>query len=788
MTKVIYPVVGMHCASCKTLIEKLVGRLDGVKSVSVNYATEKMTIEYDKNLVTEALLIETVESAGSYKLVTGPDGDIVLASPPQAAKLEEENKDHREMGHSSSSHDHAAMLKKEDYEKLKRKVITVGLLALPFVVMMGWMLLGKLAMAPFGYIRMGEGDYSINTLFFLQFILTTIVLFWGGREFFQSAWSALKVRTANMDTLIAMGTFTAWIFSTIVTFAPNVFAGVVSEVFFEASVFIVFFILLGRLLEARAKGQANDAIKKLLQLQASDATVIRDGKEVLLPLDQVIIGDIIVVRPGEKVPVDGKITKGESTLDESMITGESLPVEKAVGAQVVGATLNTTGTFQMEALKVGSETMLAQIIKMVEEAQGSTPPIQKLADQISSVFVPVVISIAIGAFLFWYFAAPGLGLVGSDISNLQLAVYIATTVLIIACPCALGLATPTAVMVGTGRAASKGILIKDAQALELAHKIETIVFDKTGTLTQGRPEVMGYHTQGAKDEEWLLRAIKGLEDLSEHPLSQAISRYVDVDGSVEARKFQAITGKGVQAIVDDKKVYIGSPRFLADLEVQKPDWAKKKAKAWTEQAYTIIYVVVETKLVAMFGIADAIKEDSKEAIEQLHKLGINVVMMTGDNKATADNIAKQLGIDGVIAEVLPQDKAKRVKELQSQTKDDGVVAMVGDGINDAPALAQADIGIAMGTGTDVAIESGDIVLVHGTLDKLVETIKLSRRTLSNIKQNLGWAFGYNIIAIPIAAGVLYPSMALLLSPALASAAMAFSSISVVMNSLRLKRA
>jgi heavy metal translocating P-type ATPase len=782
MTKEIYPIIGMHCASCKMLIEHMVGELEGVQKVNVNYATEKMTVEFDESLLDTSDISKAVSSAGGYSLVPTSAGEVRLLDPVHASKHPEPHL------HEMGGHDHASALKKEAYTKLRNKVWVIGITTIPFAGIMIVMLLRALGLidlmhAPFGYLELNS-TYKINLFFLLQFLLATPILFWGGSQFYSSTWSALKARTANMDTLIALGTTTAWLFSTVVTFFPSAFSDLKVDVFFEAAVFIIFFILLGRLLEARAKGRANDAIKKLMELQAKEASVIRDGQEVKIPITEVQKADIIIVRPGEKVPVDGKIIEGESTLDESMVTGESLPVTKGEGDTVIGSTINKTGAFQFEATNVGGDTMLAQIIQMVEEAQGTTAPIQKLADQISGVFVPIVILIALLAFSFWLF-------LGGE--GLQTAVYVATTVLIIACPCALGLATPTAVMVGTGKAAGKGILIKDAQALELAHKVGIMVFDKTGTLTKGQPEVTKYifskNTKGkGLTEEVILKVAGAVENKSEHPLSNAIEKYVSKKVNYSAIKisgFKSIEGRGVEADYQGNHILIGNQALLAENNIKRDKSLSKESSDLVARGNTVVSMVVNKEEVAVFALADTIKEESKKAVSQLHDLGIKVVMLTGDNQSTATAIANQLGIDEVIAEVLPKDKANKIKELQEQ-EEGIVVAMVGDGINDAPALAQADIGIAMGTGTDVAIEAGDIVLVQGTLDKVIETIQLSRMTLRIIKQNLFWAFGYNVISIPIAAGVLYPVAGILLSPIVASAAMAFSSISVVLNSVRIK--
>lgn len=792
MTKKIFPIVGMHCASCKALIESVVSDLDGVSSVMVNYAAEKMVVEYDPEKVTIDTLKEAVASAGTYTLVDMSGGKTVLASPPEAKKIEKENKqnhmDHMDMA-ANSGHDHGIpldeKLRQKLYTDLKRRVMLMGLGALPFMAMMLSMLIRKPLMIPFE----------------IQFVLATAILFWGGREVFQSAWSAAKIRATNMDTLIAIGTFTAWAYSTVVTFYPQAFSTVAGggDVYFEAAVFIIFFILLGRLLEMRAKGQAATAIKALLKLQAKEATVVRDGKEIVVPIEDVVVGDTIIVKPGQKIPVDGVVLEGASAVDESMVTGEPIPVEKKKDDSVIGATMNTSGSFRFKATKVGSETMLAQIVQLVEEAQATQAPIQKLADRVASIFVPAVISIAVIAFVVWLIAG----------ATLPFALYIAITVLIIACPCALGLATPTAVLVGTGRAAQKGILVKDAEALEVAHKLDIIVFDKTGTLTQGKPEVQEYIVQEGSgfSSQKLGKIIYAVEKKSHHPLAEAVVTYLSVipdedpgsrnnQGMTQVTDFKDISGRGVTALVEGKKVIIGNAAHLADEKVSISNNLKKKADTLQKKAQTVSYVAVDGKAAALIGIADTIKDGAKEAIAHLKKLGIQTVMITGDNKTTAQIVASELGIDEVLAQVLPGEKSQRIKELQSgsfaslrMTAEGAhrkLVAMVGDGINDAPALAQADIGIAMGTGTDVAIATGDIVLVKGTLDKVVETIDLSHATLRVIKQNLFWAFGYNIIGIPIAAGVLFPLIGILLSPIAASMAMALSSISVVGNSLRLK--
>ncbi|MBI2357049.1 copper-translocating P-type ATPase [Candidatus Dojkabacteria bacterium] len=776
MKKEIYPVIGMHCASCKALIEDSVGELKGVQSAMVNFAAEKLSVEYDEKNTSLESIKEAVSSVGSYKLVTGDESESAQS-------------------HGHSAHDHAAMLKEEDLKALKRSVLWSGLGSIPFLVFMIWMLLFKSGSAGspmefFGEVVFGPQGYAIPLFFLLQFILATPILFLAGSRIFKSALTAFKVRTANMDTLIAVGTFTAWLFSTVVTFFPSLFVGVTgeAEVFFEASVFIIFFILLGRLLEARAKGKANSAIQKLLQLQAKDAMVERDGEVIKVALEELVMGDIVIVKPGEKIAVDGVIVEGESTVDESMVTGESLPVTKGKGDSVIGGTINRSGSLKFKVEKVGADTMLSQIIKIVEEAQASQAPIQKLADKVSSIFVPIVIAISALSFLFWFFIAPMLGIISADVNTLQLAIYIATTVLIIACPCALGLATPTAIMVGSGLGAENGILLKNAEALEIAHKIDSIVFDKTGTLTIGRPEVTDFlKIRDLSNEE--VSMIRSVEDLSEHPLSTAVTGYIVstmTDSKViKVEKFENHEGMGVSGYVEGKLVTIGNEKLYGKLNMKMGEDIKEKVSKLSEEAKTSVIAAIDGQAVVVIGIADIIKPESTEALVRLHRMGIKTIMLTGDNSGVAQKIARELNIDNVISDVLPTDKARVIKELMEQNKGK-IIAMVGDGVNDAPALAQADLGIAMGTGTDVAIESADIILIKGDLNKLVDAITLSQKTLRVIKQNLFWAFGYNIVGIPVAAGLLYPFLSVLLSPIIAGIAMAFSSVSVVLNSLRLK--
>jgi len=738
--KKIYSILGMHCASCKRVIEMAVEELDGVKKANVNFAAEKLSVDYDPELVSEEDIETTVNKAGDYKLV------------------KDESK--------------KASAKQEEFMKLKKKLLIVGIITIPFAALMVVMFLM--------FFRVIDIDHGwLRKTFIAQFVVSSLILFYGGSSFFVSAWNALKSKKANMDTLVVLGTLSAWIFSTLVTFVPNLFREVQSDVFFEAAAFIVFFILLGRTFEAKSKSRTNDAIKKLFEMQSKEATLVRDGKEIVTPIDKIKIGDIIIVRPGEKIPIDGEIIQGSSSVDESSVTGESMPVEKSKGDQVIGATINKSGTFQFEVKKVGSETLLSQIIKMVEEAQGSTAPIQKLADKIAGVFVPIVILISVFSFVLWFFV------VDSGISQ---SVYIATTVLIIACPCALGLATPTAVMVGTGKAAEKGILIKSAESLENAHLINAMVFDKTGTLTKGEPEVADIISVNPKDLSKNLQIAAAIEHLSEHPLSQAITNKADSE-KVDYQKlkvddFKIIEGMGVVGKYNGNEIVIGNRRVKEKFGIKDDPNLHKKADELRAQGKTIVSMSINGQEVVIFAIYDAPKANAKEIIDQLNIRNIKVMMLTGDNSKTAAYIADQLGIDEVIAEVLPTDKAHKIRELKEKNY---FVAMVGDGVNDAPALAESNIGIVMGSGTDIAKEAGDIVLVHGTLDKVLESILVSNQTLKVIKQNLFWAFGYNILAIPIAAGVLYPFFGILLSPIIASAAMAFSSVSVVTNSLRLSK-
>ncbi|MEX0980062.1 MAG: copper-translocating P-type ATPase, partial [Gemmatimonadota bacterium] len=618
-------------------------------------------------------------------------------------------------------------------------------------------------------------------LLYALLALTLGIMAWAGRHFYTRAWAAFRHHAADMNTLVAVGTGAAFLFSLFATFFPDFFLarGVNPDVYYEAVLFIVALILVGNMFEARAKRQTSRALRKLVDLQPATARVVRDGQELEVPAEEVTHGDVVLVRPGERIPVDGEVVHGASAVDESMLTGESLPVEKSVGDDVIGGTINRTGAFRITATKLGGDSMLAQIVRLMRDAQGSRAPIQRLVDRVTGVFVPVVISLAIATFVVWYVAAPGAAL-------LIPAVAASVAVLIIACPCAMGLAVPTAVMVSTGRGAEAGILIKGGEALQRARDVGTVVLDKTGTVTEGRPAVTDIvmAPESGVGEDRMLALAASLEASSEHPLAEAIVRYVDERGIGRfiAESFDSVTGRGAMGVVDGSALLIGNERLMAD-------WAtdveplRAVADELAERGRTPMYVAVDGRLTGAIAVADPIKASSREAIRRMHRMGLDVVMLTGDNRRTADAVAREAGIDRVVAEVLPEGKVEEVRRLQELGQ---VVAMVGDGINDAPALAQADVGIAIGTGTDIAAEAGDVVLMRGDLRGVPSAIHLSRQTLRTMKQNLFWAFVYNTLGIPIAAGILYPAFGLLLSPILASAAMAFSSVSVVTNSLRLR--
>ncbi|HWR89629.1 MAG TPA: copper-translocating P-type ATPase, partial [Dissulfurispiraceae bacterium] len=663
--------------------------------------------------------------------------------------------------------------REREYRTLKRDLIISAVFTVPVII-------GNMFMS-----------FPVLSNWYLLFVLTTPVQLWSGMRFHKAALSALKHWTSNMNTLISIGTSSAYLYSTLATFAPDIFerSGIHAHVYFDTSATIITLILFGRLLEARAKGKTSEAIRKLMGLQAKTATVVRSGSEQVIAVEAVVIGDIVIVRPGERIPVDGEVTEGFSTVDESMLTGESLPVEKSGGSAVFGGTVNKVGSFKLRALKIGRDTFLSQIIRLVEEAQGSKAPIQRLADRIASVFVPVVLVIAVITFAVWYVAGP----------SFALALMNFIAVLIIACPCALGLATPTAIMVGTGKGAERGILIRDAEALELCHKVRAVLLDKTGTITKGEPEVVEIHPvngSGTLSADDLLLIAATAEKRSEHPLGEAIVRKAEERrlNPADPDQFEALPGGGIRAtlrndaaakgggVAVQQEVFIGNERLMRDRGVDVSE-ALKLLPSVAIAGRTPVFLAADGKILAIFALADTIKEGSAEAIRDLQALGIEVIMLTGDHRSTAEAIARQLSIGRFFAEVLPDRKVGIVKEIKAEGK---VTAMVGDGINDAPALAEADVGIAMGTGTDIAMEASDITLIKGNLRSVVDAIRLSRLTIRTIRQNLFWAFIYNIIGIPVAAGILYPFGGPLLNPMIASAAMAFSSVSVVSNSLRLR--
>jgi len=742
---------GMGCAACANKIDRVIHEIPGVADCNVNFGAEQATVQYNPKQTNIKTIQEAVTDAGY--------GAEPLENTQNS--LEDRDEENRQIA-----------------QKLRRKVIISAVISSILIIGSLPMMTGlEIPLIPM---------WLHNP--WLQLILTTPVMFWCGKTFFTGAWKGLKRHSADMNTLIAVGTGSAYLYSIFVTIFPGFFIsqGLNADVYYESAAVIITLILLGQLLEHQARGKTSEAIRKLMGLQAKTARVVREGKEVDIPLEAVNVGDIIIVRPGEKIPVDGELIEGGSTIDESMVTGESVPVEKQPGDDIIGATINKTGSFKFRASRVGKDTVLAQIVQLVQQAQGSKAPIQKLADQVTGWFVPVVIGIAIFTFIIWF------NLTG----NLTLATLTSVGVLIIACPCALGLATPTSVMVGTGLGAEHGILIKGAESLELAHKIQTIILDKTGTLTAGKPTVTNYITTGGTtndNELKLLRLVAAVERKSEHPLAEAIVQYTESQGVnfplPEPEDFEAMTGMGVQGYVSDRFIQIGTSRWMGELGVDIEP-LKPFQEQWESEGKTTAWIAVDGTIEGVMGIADTLKPSSENAIKTLKRMGLEVVMITGDNQKTAEAIASQVGIERVFAEVRPDQKADLVKSIQKEKKRKGenhrIVAMVGDGINDAPALAQADVGIAIGTGTDVAIAAGDITLISGELTGIITAIKLSRATLKNIRQNLFFAFIYNTAGIPIAAGILYPFFGLLLNPIIAGGAMAMSSVSVVTNALRLR--
>lgn len=734
---------GMSCASCASSIEQAIKSVPGVIECNVNFGMEQASIQYDSQTTSLATIQEAVDAAG-YK---------ALPLPEMAADEDDSDRKNR----------------KSESQNLQRKLWTAGIISILLVVG------GIPAMTGLHLPFIPAWLHN----FWLQLVLTAPVQFWCGKSFYTGAWKALKRRVATMDTLIALGTSAAYFYSVFVTFFPNFFIaqGLNSSVYYEVAASVVALILLGKTLENRAKGETSEAIRKLMGLQAKTARILRNGQELEVPLAQVEIGDVVQVRPGEQIPVDGEVIEGYSTIDEAMVTGESLPVKKQIGDEVIGSTINKMGSFKFRTTRIGKDTFLAQIVKMVQDAQGSKAPIQKLADEVTGWFVPAVIAVALATFIIWFNAT----------GNLTLATVTMVEVLIIACPCALGLATPTAVMVGTGKGAENGILIKGAESLELAHKIQVIVLDKTGTLTEGKPTVTDFVTikgTANSNELQLLKLAASVERNSEHPLGEAVVRYAQSQevSLTDVQDFEAVAGSGVRGVVGGKSIALGTLRWMQELGFDT-EYLELRARAWESASKTVVWMASEGKIEAILGIADALKPSSAQAVLALQKLGLEVVMLTGDNRVTAESIAHSAGIDRVFAEVRPDQKVAQIQALQAQGK---IVAMVGDGINDAPALAIADVGIAIGTGTDIAIAASDITLISGDLQGIVTAIQLSRATMRNIRENLFFAFIYNIAGIPIAAGILYPMFGWLLNPIIAGGAMAFSSVSVLTNALRLR--
>lgn len=822
------PIIGMTCAACARRIESGLARTPGVRRATVNFATSRATVEYDPNQAAVKDLIEVVRQIG-YDIVGTVRADFVVddSARPSGSSRPLENHLGRTRGVVGANFNLGTMQVRIDYlpsvasiADLRRAIEDLGYRVREMLTVADDASVGDREAAardaeysalrvkfwvaavlsfPVLVIAMSHGHFGLLDhpwINWLQLALTTPVVLYSGAHFYRGAWAAFRHRAADMNTLIAVGTGAAYLYSVAATAMPGLFAEAAqggsmrgmsmgeaggTPVYFEAASVIIALILLGRLLESRAKGRTGEAIRRLMGLQAKTARVLREvagqARELDIPVEEVVPGDGVIVRPGEKIPVDGIVRDGASAVDESMLTGESMPVEKRAGEEVFGATINKTGSFRYEATKVGKDSALQQIVKMVQDAQGSKAPIARLADVVSGIFTPIVLCIAVATFVAWF-------ILGPQDQRFVMALVNFISVLIIACPCALGLATPTAIMVGTGKGAEHGVLIKGGESLEIAHQLQTIVLDKTGTITRGAPALTDVAPAAGVVEADLLRVAASAERRSEHPLGEAIVRAAGERGIElsDVHDFSALAGHGIEATVDGRRLLLGNAKLMRDRGVVMGK-AEGRATRFAEAGKTPIFAAIDGRFAGFLAVADPIKPESREAVAALEAAGLEVVMMTGDNSRTAQAVAQQVGIDRVFAQVLPEDKARKVKELQQEHKR---VGMVGDGINDAPALAQADVGIAIGTGTDVAIEASDITLIRGDLRGVVTAIALSRATIRTVKQNLFWAFFYNVIGIPVAAGVLFPFTGWLLSPILASAAMSFSSVSVVVNSLRLR--
>ncbi|MDZ7706754.1 MAG: heavy metal translocating P-type ATPase [Trueperaceae bacterium] len=812
MSTVQIGIEGMTCANCTARVERALRKAPGVAEVTVNLATERATIHYDPTLTSPTAMAERIDEAGYQPIVDEATLSIggmtcancsarverALSKRPGVLEanvnLATERATVRYLPATVSTGDLSRVVREAGYEvleaagdgeaqdseraareralrSLRRDLIVAASFATPLVV------LTMLHMFVPAADRWIMATVGMRGFVLLSFALATVVQFGPGRRFYRPGWKSLRAGSPDMNSLVMIGTSAAYGYSLVATFLPRVLPAGTVNVYYEASAAIITLILLGKVLEAVAKGRTSEAIRKLMGLQAKTARVVRDGNEIEIPVGEVRPGDAVLVRPGEKIPVDGRVLSGQSFVDESMITGEPVPVRKRPGDEVVGATMNTSGAFRFEATRIGADTVLSQIIRMVEEAQGSKPRIQQLADRVVTVFVPIVMAIAAVTFVTWLALGPE--------PALTFALVNTVAVLIIACPCAMGLATPTSIMVGTGKGAEMGVLFRKGDALQSLREVKVIAFDKTGTLTEGRPTLTDLHLVGHGDRAELLRLIASAEAQSEHPIAEAIVRAARSEGLdlAEPQRFEARAGFGIEATIEGRRIQVGAERFMVQLGIDASS-TRDAAATLADAGKTPLYAAVDGELVALVAVADPIKASTPGAVRALHELGFDVAMITGDARRTADAIARQLGIDHVEAEVLPDGKVDAVKHLQAGG---AKVAFVGDGINDAPALAQADVGLAIGTGTDIAIEAADVVLMAGDLRGVPNAVALSKATLANIRQNLFWAFVYNAVLIPVAAGALYPAFGVLLSPILAAAAMGLSSIFVLTNALRLRR-